>query len=232
VNLLRRFAEEHYASSGLHEGVGPGVDWIDRARANSIKAAKSSASATSTRSPPVPAGLMDPFLATGLLPDDADRARVSLHLRLLQLRRRSNNRVFAHSIENVKADLLYLAERVKPEITLCFADDNFGMYERDVEIADYIGWLQDRYGWPRYIRTTTGKNKGERIIQVMRKIRGALPMTAAVQSMNPVVLKNIKRDNIKLETYREIQKELESQGMQSYGELILCLPGREQGRAS
>jgi hypothetical protein len=43
--------------------------------------------------------------------------------------------------------------------------------------------------------------------------------------MNPVVLKIIKRDNIKLETYREIQKELESQGMQSYGELILCLPG-------
>ena len=74
-------------------------------------------------------------------------------------------------------DLLYIAERVKPEITLCFADDNFGMYARDVEIADYIGWLQDHYSWPRYIRTTTGKNNGERIIQVMRKTRGALPMT-------------------------------------------------------
>ncbi|MCY3002293.1 MAG: hypothetical protein NTV21_10865, partial [Planctomycetota bacterium] len=101
----------------------------------------------------------------------------------------------------------------------------FGMFERDEEIADYIGWLQDTYNWPRYIRTTTGKNKGERIIQVMRKIRGALPMTVAVQSLNPAVLKNIKRDNIKLETYREIQRELEAQGMQSYGELILCLPG-------
>jgi hypothetical protein len=133
--------------------------------------------------------------------------------------------VFAHSIENVKADLLYLAERVKPETTLCFADDNFGMYERDVEIADYIGWLQGKFQWPRYIRTTTGKNKGERIIQVLRKTNGALPMTVAVQSMNPVVLKNIKRDNIKLSTYMEIQRELDSMGMQSYGELILCLPG-------
>jgi hypothetical protein len=59
----------------------------------------------------------------------------------------------------------------------------------------------------------------------MRKTRGALPMTAAVQSMNPVVLKNIKRDNVKLETYQKIQEELTRNGMQSYGELILCLPG-------
>ena len=37
-------------------------------------------------------------------------------------------------------------------------------------------------------------------------------MTAAVQSMNPQVLKNIKRDNIKLETYRMIQEELDAAG--------------------
>jgi hypothetical protein len=140
----------------------------------------------------------------------------------------SNSRIYAHSVENVKNDLLYLAERIRPEITLCFADDNFGMYARDEEIADYIGWLQDHYRWPRYIRTTTGKNNGERIIRVMRKAKGALPMTAAVQSMNPQVLKNIKRDNIKLDTYRLIQDELDRQGMQSYGELILCLPGESK----
>jgi hypothetical protein len=46
--------------------------------------------------------------------------------------------------------------------------------------------------------------------------------------MNPQVLKNIKRDNIKLDTYRVIQQELERQGMQSYGELILCLPGESK----
>jgi len=50
-------------------------------------------------------------------------------------------------------------------------------------------------------------------------------MTSAVQSMNPTVLENIKRSNIKLETYAELQEELQSLGMQSYGELILCLPG-------
>jgi len=50
-------------------------------------------------------------------------------------------------------------------------------------------------------------------------------MTSAVQSLNPEVLNNIKRSSIKLEAYIEIQKEVQSQGMQAYGELILCLPG-------
>jgi hypothetical protein len=50
-------------------------------------------------------------------------------------------------------------------------------------------------------------------------------MTSAVQSMNPVVLKNIQRSNIKLETYAQIQQEVLAQGMQSYGEVVLSMPG-------
>jgi len=42
------------------------------------------------------------------------------------------------------------------------------------------------------------------------------------------VLKNIKRSNIKLETFQELQDELQDQGMQSYGELILSLPGESK----
>jgi hypothetical protein len=99
------------------------------------------------------------------------------------------------------------------------------MYRRDEEIADQIAALRDKTGWPVYIRTTTGKNNTERILRVLHKVGGMLPMTAAVQSMNETVLENIKRSNIRLETYTEIQKELTAMGLQSYGELILCLPG-------
>jgi radical SAM superfamily enzyme YgiQ (UPF0313 family) len=228
--LVRRFDEVGRAIEGLREAPLEGNDWIDPrdgrfARGGPVERIRDLDEIPS----PYLAGLLDPYLSGGYFP-------------LLQIARgcpftcafcnsgvRSNSRVFAHSVENVKADLLYLAQRVAPETTLCFADDNFGMYERDEEVADYIGWLQDTYGWPRYIRTTTGKNKGERILRVMRKVRGALPMTMAVQSMNPVVLENIQRDNIKLSTYRELQAELAKDGMQGYGELILCLPGETRG---
>ncbi len=226
VNLLERFIAAGRRVEGLREERTPGVDWIDPRTHQFVRGGEVERIKDLDEIPsPYLAGLMDPFLPTGYFPMMQISRGCPFTCAFCNSGVRSNSRVFAHSIANVKADLDYLAQRIKPQVTLCFADDNFGMYERDEEIADYIGWLQDTYGWPRYIRTTTGKNKGERIIKVMRKVKGALPMTAAVQSMNPVVLKNIKRDNIKLETYREIQRELESTGMQSYGELILCLPG-------
>lgn len=174
---------------------------------------------------PYLAGYMDKFFHTGLFA-------------LMQLARgcpftctfcnsavKSNSKVFRHSFERTKADLDYIVARINHASPLCFADDNFGMYVEDEEVADYLGHLMDRFDWPKYIRTTTGKNRGERIIKVMRKARGRLPMTSSVQSLNPVVLKNIKRDNISLDTYTQVQAELHAQGMQSYGELILCMPG-------
>lgn len=226
LNLIERFVDVGQSVEGIYDGPVEGVAWI-HPQTNEFQKAPELERIRDLDSIPSPylSGLMDPFFDTGYFP-------------LLQIARgcpftcafcnsgvRGNNKAYAHSVENVIADLDYIAKRVKPEVTLCFADDNFGMYERDVEIADHIGRLQRDHDWPRYIRTTTGKNRGERIIRVMRKVNGALPMTSAVQSLNPEVLKNIKRDNIKLETYQELQEELRSLGMQSYGELILCLPG-------
>lgn len=231
MNLLRRFDEGQQHLDSVFEAPIPGVTAIHPRTAQFMKAEPVSRITDLDEIPsPYLQGWLDPYLATGYFPILQIARGCPFSCAFCNSGVASNSRINAHSVENVKADLYYLATRVKPEVALCFADDNFGMYARDEEIADYIGWLQDTYHWPQYIRTTTGKNNSERIIRVMRKAKGALPMTAAVQSMNPQVLKNIKRDNIKLDTYKVIQQELERQGMQSYGELILCLPG--ESRAS
>ena len=226
LNLIRRYDTVGQSIEGLLEESVPGNTWIDPRDGAFVVGSEVDRIRDLDEIPsPYQAGLMDPYFSTGYFP-------------LLQISRgcpftctfcnssvKSNSKVFGHSLPEMQRDLLYIAERVSPESPLCFADDNFGMYELDVEVADYIAFLQDRYNWPRYLRTTTGKNRSERIIEVMRKTRGAMPMTSAVQSMNPEVLKNIARSNIKLETYAEIQKEVRAQGMQAYGEMILCLPG-------
>lgn len=228
LNIIDRFDEVgHYIDDLLAEPV-PGNAWIDRSGefvpASDVERIRDLDEIPS----PYLAGWMDPYFETGYFPLLATNRGCPFTCAFCNSSAKSNSKVFAHSVEYMKKDLLYIAERVRPEMPLCLSDDNFGMYEMDAEVADYIAWLQDEYGWPRYIRTTTGKNRGERIIDVMRKVRGALPMTSAVQSMNPEVLKNIARSNIKLDTYAEIQKELRAQGMQSYGELILCLPGESK----
>ena len=225
-NLIDRYAEVGMSLAGLQEEAVPGNMWIDRRTGDFVRGQEVPRMIDLDEIPsPYLAGLMDPYFSTGYLPLMQIARGCPFTCSFCNSAVRSNTKVYSHSLENVKADLLYIAQRVQREVALSFADDNFGMYELDTEVADYIAYLQDRFGWPRYIRTTTGKNRGERIINVMRKVRGALPMTAAVQSMSPAVLVNIERSNIKLSTYTQIQHEVISQGMQSYGELILCLPG-------
>ena len=47
----------------------------------------------------------------------------------------------------------------------------------------------------------------------------------AVQSMNEQVLKNIKRSNISLDDYIDINKKLQDDGRSTRAELIMLLPG-------
>ncbi len=229
LNLLERYAAAKGAIEELQAEPLAGSHWIHH-RTKQFVAGPELDRIQNLDDIPSPylSGLMDPFFATGYLPMMQITRGCPFTCSFCNSAVRSNSKAFSHTLENVQADLLYIAQRVKKEVAITFADDNFGMYELDEAVADYIAWLQDNYQWPNYIRTTTGKNRGERIIKVMRKIRGALPMTAAVQSMNPVVLKNIERSNIKLETYTQIQKEVTAQGMQSYGEMILGLPGESK----
>lgn len=225
-NIIQRYLDAGETLEGIQEEPVPGNLWINRRTGEFVAGAEIERIADLDEIPsPYLAGLMDPYLATGYMPMLAIARGCPFSCSFCNSSVQSNSRIYRHSLNNLKADLLYIAERVQPEVALTFADDNFGMYDFDEEVADFIAYLQERYTWPRYIRTTTGKNRGERIINIMRKIRAALPMTAAVQSMNPVVLKNIERSNIKLETYTQIQTEVRAQGMQSYGEMILCLPG-------
>jgi radical SAM superfamily enzyme YgiQ (UPF0313 family) len=225
-NVVRRLVEVAGRLEGLIEEAVPGNLWIHPKTGDFVMGEEVERIHDLDEIPsPYRMGLLEPFFATGYFPMMQIARGCPFSCAFCNSSVASNSRIYRHSVENVKDDLLYVAERIRPELTLCFADDNFGMYALDEEIADFIGFLQDRYGWPRYIRTTTGKNKHERIIRVMRKIRGGLPMTAAVQSMDPQVLANIARSNIKLDAYAEIQKEILAQGMQAYGELIICLPG-------
>jgi radical SAM superfamily enzyme YgiQ (UPF0313 family) len=226
LHIMQRLVECRGALEEVQAEPVPGNHWIDRRTGAFVRGPEVERIRDLDEIPsPYLTGWMDPYYETGYFPMLQIARGCPFSCQFCNSSVKENSKVFAHSVQNVCDDLLHIAQRVKPELPVCFADDNFGMYPRDEEVADYLGYLQEKFGWPKYIRTTTGKNQAERIIRVMRKVRGAMPMTSAVQSLNPVVLENIKRSNIKLETYAEIQKEVRAQGMQSYGELILSMPG-------
>ncbi|MBL8701710.1 MAG: cobalamin-dependent protein [Alphaproteobacteria bacterium] len=132
-------------------------------------------------------------------------------------------------IEQIKEEIHYIARRIKersPKMgTLRIADSNYGMFERDVEISGFIGQMQRDYGWPTFIDATTGKNRPERIIKSVEQVSGALVLYQAVQSLDEDVLRKVKRQNIKLDAYKQIEVHMRGRGLRSVSDLILGLPG-------
>jgi hypothetical protein len=106
-----------------------------------------------------------------------------------------------------------------------FADPNFAMYERDYEIVEHIEKIQQRQNWPRSIFASTGKNKKERIAKALRKLNGSMSMWMSVQSMDPVVLQEIRRDNISTSQMMALAAVYQERGLPTLSELILGLPG-------
>lgn len=133
------------------------------------------------------------------------------------------------SVERVKAELDYIAAAVRKApiliSNLTFADPNFAMYERDYEIVEHIEKIQKDQNWPRSIFASTGKNKKERIAKALRKLNGSMSMWMSVQSMDPVVLHEIQRDNISTSEMMALASVYQELGLPTFSELILGLPG-------
>lgn len=174
---------------------------------------------------PYQTGMMDKFFKTGLFPKLQFVRGCPFGCTFCNSAVKSNNKAYRYSLARIKGDLDYIAERIDHSTALALADDNFGMYREDEEVADYLGQLIESYDWPRMLRTTTGKNNPERILRVQQKVKGRMAMTASVQSLDPGVLKTIDRSNIRLEVYEAIQKKTHDAGHQSYADIITGLPG-------
>lgn len=131
------------------------------------------------------------------------------------------------SLDRIRAELRYAAERAaeRKNTVLHIADTNFGMFPRDREICEALYDLQQEYGWPLNVVSTTGKNNKERVIDITGILGNMFPVTMSVQSMDDAVLANIKRSNIKLDHYIAVNTHLKEQGRSTTGEMILGLPG-------
>lgn len=115
------------------------------------------------------------------------------------------------------------------EIPFVFgADANFGMFPRDKEIAELFVSAKERRAYPKSFRVCYGKNATDRIHEVAKVLEAnhlTTGVTLSFQSTDPSTLKIIHRDNIKVDTYRELLRRYRADGIRVYTELILGLPG-------
>ncbi len=135
------------------------------------------------------------------------------------------NKINRFSQDRVAQELEYMAMHRKGNGNLFIADSNFGMYKEDVEIAKLIADVHDQYGFPEYIYATTGKNQKVRILQCADILKGLLRVSATVQSMDPSVLKEVKRTNISSDKLVEMADTAKQTNSNTYADVILALPG-------
>jgi len=133
--------------------------------------------------------------------------------------------VVEQRIETLREELHYIAQRVIGPLDLYMSDANFGMFKQDVHKAELLAECQQKYGYPRCIHVSTGKNQKERVIQIATLLDGAVSIASSLQSTDPVVLDNISRSNISISKLTTVGKLANKVDAGTYSEIILGLPG-------
>ena len=129
-------------------------------------------------------------------------------------------------MERVKAEIRWLGEH---KVAYCFCgDSNFGMFPRDVEIAEYLVETKRALGYPEVFRPCYEKNSADRVFRICSILnregmdKGA---TLAYQTLSPNALRNIGRQNLTMEHFSSLVQRYHEAGIPCYSELILGLPG-------
>ena len=123
-------------------------------------------------------------------------------------------------------ELDWFAKNKVEYIFVC--DANFGSLKRDIEIAQYVADLRAKTGYPHGFSVQSTKNATERAYITQKILADAglnKGVALSMQSLDEVTLKNIKRDNISLETYLELARRFTKDKVETYSDLIIGLPG-------
>ena len=139
------------------------------------------------------------------------------------------SKISAFSSERLGEEMLYVAKKIanKPNATKAISifDSNWGMYQKDVELADNILEIMNEYDWPQYIECLTPKSNRENILKINDKLKNRVALQLSMQSMNLDVLETVKRKNWTTDEYIDFINEIKKRGKASTSEMIIPLPG-------
>lgn len=131
-----------------------------------------------------------------------------------------------HTLEHVREEAKWIGKHGIKYVFM--ADANFGMYDRDYDVAKIYCEVKEKYGFPEKVRVCYGKNKEENVFKVatlMHSHELTKAVTLARQSNSEEALKNIRRSNIKLSVYDNLRDRYNTAGIPTYTEIILGMPG-------
>ncbi len=129
-------------------------------------------------------------------------------------------------IERTVAEMRWLAEH---KIAFCFCiDSNFGIYEKDYAIVDAFLQIKAETGYPEMFKCCATDSNEIQQFNIHKKLNDCKMLkgaSLALQTLTPVVLKNMNRKNISLERFKKLSDMYNEANIPTYTELIYGLPG-------
>jgi radical SAM superfamily enzyme YgiQ (UPF0313 family) len=108
------------------------------------------------------------------------------------------------------------------------ADSNFGIFERDVDIAERVAQMKEIHGFPHFFGVSYAKNTVKHLQHIIQTMANAGIVTQGIlslQTMDEATLDAVHRSNIKTEKYDALASEMRRADLPLFVDLMLGLPG-------
>jgi len=129
-------------------------------------------------------------------------------------------------ISKIKQEIEWFAKN-KIEFIFC-CDANYGILERDIDITQYVIDSNQKWEYPIAFSVQNTKNSTDRSYLIQHMLSNAglnKGVNLALQTVDKETLKNIRRHNISLNVFHNLQKKFNKDQIPTFTDMILALPG-------
>ncbi len=180
---------------------------------------------------PYTTGLLDKFL-NGVFVPGFETARGCPFLCSFCDQGLDKNKITAFSAKRIAEEISYVAKKLKKinssTKTISIFDSNWGLFEKDLRLADEILKIMNKYDYPKYIECLTPKSNWNNLININDKLKNRVALNLSMQSLKIETLTDIKRRNWTKEQYIEFLKKVRERGKDASSEMIIPLPSETE----
>jgi len=174
---------------------------------------------------PYQLGILDEFLIPEFIPLFESNRGCPYSCSYCNWGEASRRKIKKFSLERVQEDMDYVALRGTVFSLWMFADANFGILVRDIEIAKHIRYLYQEYRPFHNLGIYWDKRALDHMTEIGVILKGLSDAYIAFQTFDPNVEAMINRKNIPISRLLEISTVLNSVSERMHTDILLGLPG-------
>ena len=137
-------------------------------------------------------------------------------------------KITTFSVDRLTEEMKYVAEKISKlengTKSVCIFDSNWGLFEKDLDLAKKILPIMEEYDWPKHIDCNTPKSNWDNIIKINDVLMNRVKLDLSMQSTNLDTLNSVERKNWTLDEYIQFTKECHKRNKQVGSQMILPLP--------